>query len=69
MDWNRMEALLDEHGTFREKTAQRLQQLRSENEALRRELHRKEDENLSLEARLKSLQRTSQAGMFLGVLK
>ncbi|KLJ06911.1 hypothetical protein EMPG_17594 [Blastomyces silverae] len=69
MDWNRMEALLDEHGTFREKTAQRLQRLRSENEALHRELHRKEDENLSLEARLKSLQRTSQAGMFSGVLK
>ncbi|OJD26233.1 hypothetical protein ACJ73_02386 [Blastomyces percursus] len=69
MDWNRMEALLDEHGTFREKAAQRLQQLRSENEALQRELHRKEDENLSLEARLKSLQRTSQAGMFSGVLK
>ncbi|PGH01928.1 hypothetical protein GX51_04982 [Blastomyces parvus] len=71
MDWNRMEALLDEHGTFREKTAQRLQQLRSENESLHREVHRKEDENLSLEARLKTLQRTgtSHAGMFPGMLR
>ncbi|EEH18336.1 hypothetical protein PABG_00899 [Paracoccidioides brasiliensis Pb03] len=69
MDWNRMEALLDEHGTFREKTAQRLQQLRSENEALHRELHRKEDENLSLEAKLKHLQRTSNAGMLQKILR
>ncbi|OAX82735.1 hypothetical protein ACJ72_02918 [Emergomyces africanus] len=63
MDWTRLESLLDEHGTFREKTAQRLQQLRSENEALHRELHRREDENLSLESKLKNMQRTSNAGM------
>ncbi|PGH34577.1 hypothetical protein GX50_02560 [[Emmonsia] crescens] len=69
IDWNRMEALLDEHGTFREKTAQRLQQLRSENEALHRELHRREDENLSLESRLKNLQRTSNAGMLQRISK
>ncbi|OJD15307.1 hypothetical protein AJ78_04424 [Emergomyces pasteurianus Ep9510] len=69
MDWTRLESLLDEHGTFREKTAQRLQQLRSENEALHRELHRKEDDNLSLESRLKSLQRTSNAGMLQRILE
>lgn len=66
MGWNRMEVLLEEHGMFREKTAQRLQQLRSENETLHRELHRMEDENVSLELRLKNLQRTSNASMLPG---
>ncbi|PGH18430.1 hypothetical protein AJ79_00499 [Helicocarpus griseus UAMH5409] len=63
MDWNRLEALLDEHGTFRERTAQRLQQLRSENEMLQRELHRKEDENLALESKVKNLQRIAHVGV------
>ncbi|KAK2812901.1 hypothetical protein FQN50_000922 [Emmonsiellopsis sp. PD_5] len=69
MDWNRMEALLDEHGTFRERTAQRMQQLRSENEMLRRELHRKEDENMALESKMKNLQRVSNAGMLQNMLR
>ncbi|KAK2805035.1 hypothetical protein FQN51_001130 [Onygenales sp. PD_10] len=69
MDWNRMEALLDEHGTFREKTAQRMQQLRSENEMLHRELHRKEDENMALESKMKNLQRVSNAGMLQNMLR
>ncbi|OCL01448.1 hypothetical protein AOQ84DRAFT_401791 [Glonium stellatum] len=56
VDWNRIETMHEEHARFREKTAQRTQQLRSEKETLQKELHRKEDENAELEAKLEKLQ-------------
>ncbi|KAF2503351.1 hypothetical protein BU16DRAFT_555354 [Lophium mytilinum] len=57
IDWHRIEALHEAHSTHREKSAQRLQQLRSEKETLQRELHKYEDENAALEAKVENLQR------------
>lgn len=61
IDWSRIEAMHEENATYREKMAQRLQQLRSEKEMLQRDLHRREDENADLEARLSKLQRKAGA--------
>ncbi|KAF2184843.1 hypothetical protein K469DRAFT_633142 [Zopfia rhizophila CBS 207.26] len=57
VDWHRMEAIHEEHASYREKVGGRMQQLRSEKEVLQRELHRKEDENDALEAKVQNLQR------------
>ena len=56
VDWNRIETMHEDHTRFREKMAQRMQQLRSEKEMLQKELHSKEDENTELEAKLEKLQ-------------
>jgi hypothetical protein len=56
-DSYRLEALHEAHSTHREKSAQRIQQLRSEKEVLQRELHKREDENAELEAKVEKLQR------------
>lgn len=57
MEWHRVEAIHEEHASYREKVGGRMQQLRSEKEQLQRDLHRKEDENHALEAKVQSLQR------------
>lgn len=56
-DWHRMEALHEEHASYRERVGGKMQALRSEKESLQKELHRKEDECHSLEAKVQSLQR------------
>jgi DNA repair exonuclease SbcCD ATPase subunit len=56
-EWQRVEALHEEHASYREKMGGKLQALRSEKEGLQRELHRKEDECHGLEVRVQSLQR------------
>ncbi|KAF2476276.1 uncharacterized protein BDR25DRAFT_252183 [Lindgomyces ingoldianus] len=56
-DWHRMESIHEEHASYREKVGGRMQQLRSEKEMLQRELHRKEEENHALEAKVQNLQR------------
>ncbi|KAF2007388.1 hypothetical protein P154DRAFT_517132 [Amniculicola lignicola CBS 123094] len=56
-EWQRVEALHEEHATYRERVGGKMQQLRSEKESLQREVHRKEDECHVLEARVQSLQR------------
>jgi DNA repair exonuclease SbcCD ATPase subunit len=57
MEWHRVEAIHEDHASYREKVGAKMQALRSEKEALQRELHRKEDENHSLEVKVQSLQR------------
>lgn len=57
IEWAKVEAIHEEHASYREKVGGRLQALRGEKEALQRELHRKEDENHALEIRMKSLER------------
>lgn len=57
-EWQRVEMLHEEHGAYREKMGGKLQQLRSEKEMLQKELHRKEDECHSLEAKIQSMRRT-----------
>jgi multidrug efflux pump subunit AcrA (membrane-fusion protein) len=56
-DWHRLDAVHEEHASYREKVGGRMQALRSEKEALQKELHRKEDENHVLEVKIQSLQR------------
>jgi hypothetical protein len=56
-DWHRLDAVHEEHATYREKVGGKMQALRSEKEALQKELHRKEDENHVLEVKIQSLQR------------
>lgn len=56
-DWHRLEAVHEEHASYREKVGGKMQALRSEKEALQKELHRKEDENHALEVKVQSLQR------------
>ncbi|KAF2709598.1 hypothetical protein K504DRAFT_467566 [Pleomassaria siparia CBS 279.74] len=56
-DWHRLDAVHEEHASYREKVGGRMQALRSEKETLQKELHRKEDENYALEAKVQSLQR------------
>lgn len=55
--WTRLELLHEEHAAYREKAGAKMQALRSEKEALQKELHRKEDENDALEVKVQSLQR------------
>ena len=56
-DWHRVEALHDEHASYRERVGGKMQRLRAEKEELQRELHRKEDECHVLEVKVQSLQR------------
>jgi len=56
-DWHRLEAVHEEHASYREKVGGKMQALRSEKEALQKELNRKEDENHALEVKVQSLQR------------
>ncbi|KAF2438734.1 hypothetical protein P171DRAFT_458400 [Karstenula rhodostoma CBS 690.94] len=55
--WHRVEAIHEEHASYRERMGGKLAVLRSEKEALQKELHRKEDECHALEGRMQSLQR------------
>jgi chromosome segregation ATPase len=55
--WERVEALFEEHGNYRETVGQRLQALRSEKEALQRQLHGKEDECHLLELKMQNMRR------------
>lgn len=59
LDWYRIEALLEEHAGYRESVGGKLQALRSEKEALQRDLHRKENDCHVLELKVQSLQRRS----------
>ena len=56
-DFDRMEALHEDHARYREKMGQKIQALRGENEHLLRDLHRKEDQCHDLEERVEKLQR------------
>lgn len=56
-DWHRVEALHEEHASYREKVGGRMQRLRAEKEDLQKELHRKEDDCHALEVKVQSLQR------------
>ena len=55
--WERVEALFEEHGNYRETVGQRLQALRSEKETLQKQLHGKEDECYSLELKIQNMRR------------
>jgi chromosome segregation ATPase len=57
MDWYRIEALLEEHASYRENVGGKLQALRSEKETLQKDLHRKENECQGLELKVQTLQR------------
>lgn len=57
MDWYRVEAVFEEHATYREAVGGKLQALRSDKEALQKELHRKENDCQVLELRLQTMQR------------
>lgn len=59
MDWYRVEALLEEHASYREALGGKLQALRSDKETLQKELHRKENDYQALELKLQILQRRS----------
>jgi hypothetical protein len=48
---------VEEHGAYRESVGGKLQALRSEKEALQRQLHAKEDECHTLELSVQSLKR------------
>ncbi|KAI8937590.1 hypothetical protein NX059_005304 [Plenodomus lindquistii] len=56
-DWYRIEALLEEHASYRESVGGRLQALRSEKETLLKDLHQKENVCQALELKVQSLQR------------
>ncbi|KKY27211.1 hypothetical protein UCRPC4_g01193 [Phaeomoniella chlamydospora] len=51
-DWGHIEVMLDENIKYRERMGQKVQQLRSEKEALQKELSRFEDLNAELEVKL-----------------
>lgn len=57
VDIDRLEAIHEDHARYREKMAQRMQQLRSEKETLQRELSRREDECADFQAKIDRLQR------------
>ncbi|KAF1947256.1 hypothetical protein EJ02DRAFT_440467 [Clathrospora elynae] len=57
MDWYRIEALLEEHASYRESVGGKLQALRCEKETLQKDLHRKENECQALELKVQILQR------------
>lgn len=56
-EWSRIESIVEEHGAYRESVGGKLQALRSEKEALQRQLHAKEDECHTLELSVQSLKR------------
>ncbi|KAJ4335644.1 hypothetical protein N0V95_008843 [Ascochyta clinopodiicola] len=56
-EWSRIEAIVQEHGAYRETVGGKLQALRSEKEALQKLLHAKEDECHTLELNVQSLRR------------
>ncbi|KIW01388.1 uncharacterized protein PV09_07155 [Verruconis gallopava] len=57
VEWHHIEALHEEHATYREKVGAKMQLLRLEKEMLQKELHRKEDECHELEVKVQSMQR------------
>ena len=57
VDVDRLEAIHEDHARYREKMAQRMQQLRSEKESLQRELSSREDECADFQAKVDRLQR------------
>jgi chromosome segregation ATPase len=57
VEWHRVEAIHEEHASYRERMGGKMQALRCEKEALQKELNRKEDENHALEVKIQSLQR------------
>lgn len=59
MDWNRIEALFEEHADYREVVGGKMQLLRSEKEALQKDFYRKENECHTLELKVRTLQRRS----------
>jgi hypothetical protein len=60
-EWPRVEAIIQEHGAYRELVGSKLQALRSEKEALQKQLHAKEDECHTLELSNQSLRRRTLA--------
>ncbi|KAF9698950.1 hypothetical protein EKO04_002819 [Ascochyta lentis] len=60
-EWSRIEAIVQEHGAYRENVGGKLQALRSEKEALQKLLHAKEDECHTLELNVQSLRRRTMA--------
>lgn len=60
-EWSRIEAIVQEHGAYRELVGSKLQALRSEKEALQKLLHAKEDECHTLELNVQSLKRRTMA--------
>ena len=58
-DFQRLENLMEEHANYREDVGVKMQALRSEKEALMRDLHRKENDCHVLEQKVRSLQRRS----------
>ncbi|KAH6620187.1 hypothetical protein C7974DRAFT_227670 [Boeremia exigua] len=60
-EWSRVEAIVQEHGAYREMVGGKLQALRSEKETLQRLLHTKEDECHALELNVQSLRRRTMA--------
>jgi uncharacterized small protein (DUF1192 family) len=57
MDWGRFENLLEEHASYREVVGGKMQALRSEKEALLKDVHRKEAEVQALEVKVLAVQR------------
>jgi hypothetical protein len=60
-EWSRIEAIVQEHGAYREMVGGKLQALRSEKEALQKLLHAKEDECHTLELSIQNLRRRTMA--------
>jgi hypothetical protein len=60
-EWSRVEAIIQEHGAYRELVGSKLQALRSEKEALQKQLHAKEDECHTLELSVQNLRRRTLA--------
>lgn len=60
-EWSRIEAIVQEHGAYRELVGGKLQSLRSEKEALQKLLHAKEDECHALELSVQNLRRRTMA--------
>lgn len=56
-EWSRIEAIVQEHGAYREWCGGKLQLLRSDKEALQKLLHAKEDECHALELAVQNLRR------------
>ena len=56
-EWSRIEAIMQEHGAYREMVGGKLQALRSEKEGIQKLLHTKEDECHALELNVQSLRR------------
>ena len=60
-EWSRIEAIVQDHGAYRESMGAKLQALRSEKEALQKLLHAREDECHALELNVQSLRRRKMA--------